>query len=124
MTGQDYGFARDEGTLDDYAWHAGNYKGAPQPVGQKLPNRYGLYDMHGNVFEWVADVFDTYDPSYLNDPVNWDSLSSASRVLRGGSFYDNAENVRCANRVSSLPFSDYNNSGFRVVFAPPYKSVP
>ena len=70
-----------------------------RPVGSFQPNAFGLYDMHGNVREWVEDCYDT---------------SCSSRVLRGGSWYNPPEYLRSANRIGNTPTYRINYSGFRV----------
>ena len=72
-------------------------------VGLKLPNAWGLYDMHGNVLEWVQDWF---DPDYYASSPRVDPLgpsSGSSRVFRGGSFFHRAEFVRSAFRYGDSP---------------------
>jgi formylglycine-generating enzyme len=85
------------------------------PSGKFQPNGFGLYDMHGNVWEWCSDWFDEnyYGRSATDDPTG--PLKGTTRVLRGGGFYDASFHLRCARRNSDLPTSrDYGN-GFRVV---------
>ena len=81
-------------------WHWGDDGGnQTHPVGQKQPNQFGLYDMHGNVFEWCEDVHD--DMFYSKDVPGFDPLSTAgseNRVARGGSWLHLAQYCRSANR--------------------------
>jgi formylglycine-generating enzyme required for sulfatase activity len=109
-----YSFGDDPAKLDDYAWWSENAKDTTHPVGQKKPNAWGLCDMHGNVWERCVDWFgeDYYAKSPAEDPVGPDS--GASRVLRGGSWYDGGpDGFRCAYRYDYDP--DYRaNGGFRV----------
>lgn len=92
---------------DGFVWTA--------PVGKFLPNSFGLYDMHGNAWEWCSDWYDEnyYGRSVTDDPQG--PLTGTTRVLRGGGFYDAPFHLRCARRNSDQPTSrDYGNS-FRVV---------
>jgi formylglycine-generating enzyme required for sulfatase activity len=83
--------------LDDVAWWGKNSKNETHPVGQKKPNAWGLYDMRGNVMEWVQDGYGPYSPEAQVDPQG--PPSGRARVLRGGSGGNgNAEDLRCACR--------------------------
>jgi formylglycine-generating enzyme required for sulfatase activity len=105
--------------LTNYAWYGGNSGGTTHPVGQKLPNPWGLYDMHGNVWEWCQDWYGEYAGGIAVDPRGLDSGSF--RVIRGGSWASRdviAWNCRSAIRdLSSPDIWDYH-FGFRVVLAP------
>ena len=105
----------------NYAWYSGNSKDSVQPVGQKLPNPLGLYDMHGNVWEWVEDCYDenAYKnrPELLVDPRV--SGSCQSRVLRGGSAWgDDPGLLRSAVRARGEPEFRNDLIGFRCVRRP------
>ena len=112
-------FGDDESQLGEYAWFYGNADSIGEDyahsVGQKKPNPFGLYDMHGNVDEWCGDWFDSdyYASSPLRDPRG--PSSGSSRVLRGGSWYDAPNLVRCALRYGSTPGNRSDLFGFRVV---------
>ena len=81
-----YYFGDDESELEDYAWYWENSEGSTHPVGQKKPNPWGLYDMHGNVCEWVQDEWhDSYDRAPTNGSA-WESGDGAAPVSCGGSW--------------------------------------
>jgi formylglycine-generating enzyme required for sulfatase activity len=86
------------GPLDAIAWYDGNSNKTTHPVGQKLPNAWGLYDMLGNVVQWTASDYDT-----------------EHKALRGGSFDDSARSVRVSFRGRGQPDSRDLNFGFRCV---------
>ncbi|MCX5794253.1 MAG: formylglycine-generating enzyme family protein [Elusimicrobia bacterium] len=108
-----YSFGDDETRLGDYAWYIDNSSGTTHPVGAKKPNPYGLYDMIGNVYEWVSDRYgeDYYGKSPPRNPPG--PGSGGARVLRGGSWGNTAYYCRSANRYSSAPRVGYDLRGFR-----------
>jgi len=94
------------------AWYEANSDGHLQPVGQKLPNAWGLYDMLGNVWEWCLDGFWDYTTAAVVDPI--ESIDAgAVRVIRGGSWIRSAQYVRAAYRLWDIPGHRYAILGFR-----------
>jgi formylglycine-generating enzyme required for sulfatase activity len=103
------------GPIDAIAWYNANANHVPHAVGAKHPNPWGLYDMNGNVWEWVSDWFDAN--YYASSPaVNPKGPSSGTQhVVRGGSFSDNAAFARVSNRFGVSPgFGNYD-LGFRLI---------
>jgi sulfatase modifying factor 1 len=86
--------------LDSVAWYDANSKDQTHPVAEKKANAFGLFDMLGNVWEWVQE-------SYNADP--------KKRILRGGSFYNLARDLRVSNRLWAFPETDHRNMGVRCV---------
>ncbi len=104
-----------EADLDRAGWYKENSKGKLHPVGEKEPNAFGLYDMHGNVMEWVEDDCDENYEGAPKDGSAWiDKPRDAQRVLRGGSWISDAGKCRTANRIGFTP--GYRNlfSGFQL----------
>ena len=106
-----YHFGDDAAQLGDYAWYHDNSGGQTHPVGQKQPNAWGLYDMHGNVWEWVQDWYGDYTVAPVTDPIG--PTSGAVRVIRGGSWGDAALYARSAVRFRFHPGDRFDNLGFR-----------
>jgi formylglycine-generating enzyme required for sulfatase activity len=86
-----------------------------QPVGQLLPNAWGLYDMAGNVWEWCRDWYGAYPGGTLTDPTG--AVTGTKRVWRGASWFYTARHCRAARRFNDLPANTYSGLGFRVVLA-------
>jgi formylglycine-generating enzyme required for sulfatase activity len=112
-----YHFGDDPKKLGDYAWFGDNAKGVPHPAGKK-ENPWGLCDMHGNMWQWCADYYDAawYARSEKKDPKNLNKNENDLRVLRGGSWYDNARSCRAACRDNGAASSRDHDVGFRVAF--------
>jgi formylglycine-generating enzyme required for sulfatase activity len=93
-----YHFGDDVEQLGQYAWHTGNAINATHPVGEKLPNAFGLHDVHGNVWEWVEDC---WHDSYKGAPTDgsaWSEKECSRWVMRGGSFVVYPQNLRSSFR--------------------------
>jgi formylglycine-generating enzyme required for sulfatase activity len=116
----EYSFGNDSAQLPDYAWFKENSGEATNPVGQRRPNAWGLYDMLGNVSEWCNDFYaeDAYRHSGEDNPRG--PATGEKRVLRGGSWRSDASQCRCSARSAETPgFADvcfgYEMYGFRCV---------
>jgi formylglycine-generating enzyme required for sulfatase activity len=92
------------GELDSMGWYENNSKDTPHPVGGKKPNAWGLYDMHGNVWEWCADLKGDYTAEAVTDPAG--ATSSSYRIGRGGCWC--IDNNHCKSA-----FRDWGTSGFK-----------
>ena len=115
-TSTTWSFGDNESDLVNYAWYEKNSGGKTQAVAQKRPNAYGLYDMHGNVWEWTEDCWHNNYAGAPSDGSAWTTncTYTSARVLRGGSWYFNPLNLRAANRGRSSSDFRGTNFGFRV----------
>jgi formylglycine-generating enzyme required for sulfatase activity len=115
-TTTDYSFGNDESDLGEYAWYDDNSGDTTHPVGRKKPNRWGLYDMHGNVWEWCEDWYvENLPKAAVTDPTG--PASGSRRVNRGGGWYYLAYSCRSASRSRSTPAGRDRNYGFRVLLS-------
>jgi formylglycine-generating enzyme required for sulfatase activity len=114
-----WSFGDNGNQLGDYAWYGANSQYKTQRVAQKRSNAFGLYDMHGNVWEWVEDC---WHGNYSGAPIDgsaWSTAcSSTTRVLRGGSWIIYPTDLRSAVRHSSWPDSRSGDSGLRLARTP------
>jgi formylglycine-generating enzyme required for sulfatase activity len=111
-----FSFGDSESALGDYAWFSSNSGQKTQPVGQKKPNPWGLYDMHGNVFEWCADWYGSYSSGVSTDPQG--ATSGGDRVMRGGSWIHGGFRCPCAYRLNFAPAGRNSTYGFRCARTP------
>ena len=112
-TNNAYSYGNSIDTLSEYGWWAKNSGNQPEPVGKLKPNPWGLYDMHGNLFEWCFDSYKAYPGGKAF------SSTGNMKVLRGGAYYCPSNILRSACRAESQePNYRWILAGFRVVLAP------
>jgi formylglycine-generating enzyme required for sulfatase activity len=111
----DYCFGNYRNQLKKYAWYKANAGATTHAVGQLKPNVWGLYDMHGNVWEWVQDWYDEeyYKNSPHDDPPG--PLAGSYRGVRGGGWDCGADDCRSASRAIEEPGGRTNVIGFRLL---------
>lgn len=109
---QKYAGTSDDLAIDEYAHHRENSGGESMPVGQKKPNVFDVYDMSGNVAEWISDYYENY-PSPGEDPVYFDPGVRDMRLVRGGSVSSEAHVTRTYWRAGTLKSIRTPSVGFR-----------
>jgi formylglycine-generating enzyme required for sulfatase activity len=112
-------FGDDEGELGAHAWYGDNSDGQTQPVGLKLPNAWGLHDIHGNVWEWCQDWWDDYVDGPATDPLAAQPPPLIrARVFRGGCWRGGADFAESAHRGGRGSAYRASILGLRLVFVP------
>jgi formylglycine-generating enzyme required for sulfatase activity len=102
-------------SVDDVAWYSHNSNGTTHPLGIKMPNELNIYDMSGNVWEWVNDLYGNYSSSNQTDPQG--PLSGDNRVGRGGCWRYGAEDCRVSSRNGITPTNRNVRLGFRLAMS-------
>lgn len=110
-----FGNDRSSETLEKYVWYRNNSDGEIHEVGQKPANPFGLYDIHGNVWEWCIDVFAPYPSEPQLDPAG--PATGSEYVIRGGSWMARPEYIRAADRGKFPADAQYHTGGFRIVWS-------
>jgi len=119
-----FSFGDSEKDLNAYAWYAPNSGSKTHPVSQKKPNTWGLYDMHGNVAEWVSDQYLKYSDESVTDPA-YPGGGKGSHIIRGGSYFHRELSCRSAQRTFTKgPDSRHYDAGFRVICIPNPRAKP
>ncbi|MSP03968.1 MAG: formylglycine-generating enzyme family protein [Acetobacteraceae bacterium] len=107
-----YSFGDDASQLGRYAWFGANSGPRTHPVGEKLSNKFGLHDMHGNVWEWVQDCWTRNYVNALTDGSGVVQQNDCDRVYRGGSWSDIPVLLRSADRNGLFPGNRFDSLGF------------
>jgi formylglycine-generating enzyme required for sulfatase activity len=110
-----YSFDDEEGLLPEYDWFKRNSSDRTHTVGLLEPNAWGLYDMHGNVWEWCSDRYGDYPKGAVSDPSG--PKEGSFRVYRGGSWFNEAAGCRSAFRDGYVPSDRLNYLGFRLALS-------
>lgn len=110
----EYSFGDDPNQLSQFSWFVGSSNNKSHPVGEKIPNSFGLHDMHGNVWEWTQDC---WNGNYSGAPADgnaWITGDCSQRIVRGGSWFSNPNLLRAAFRNRDSPTYRGIVIGFRV----------
>lgn len=114
----DYCFGNNVEKLKDYAWYNVSSNRQTHPVGTKQPNAWGLYDVHGNVWEWCQDTYCRNYRNAHNDGSAREDMSTSDRVIRGGSWFDDYTYNQSTSRLSGCaPYNKHRTLGFRVAYS-------
>ena len=108
-----YCYGDSESNLRNYAWYGGNSHSNIHPVGKKKPNSFGIYDMHGNVWDWVQDEWHNNYNGAPTDGNIWDSGMGSQRVARGGSYPAGSREGQAAARLNV--YRPLDNLSFRLL---------
>ena len=115
--GTDTEYSCGDGCADKVGWHKGNSDSETHPVGQKQANAYGLHDMHGNVWEWVHECWNSSYEGASTDSAATSLRDCTGLVIRGGSWFSKPENLRSAKRSRNAQDDRNDMIGFRVARA-------
>lgn len=110
-----YSFGEGESILDEYVWYTKNSQNETHPIGQKKPNVWGLYDMHGNIWEWVQDEWHDDYSGAPTDGNAWETGNCSKRVEKGGGWFSCASH--CQSSFRDKDHSQYKSDdiGFRLL---------